>query len=153
MGSSWSPHAGTVCATDLDPEESMTLRDFDPQWPTARSWIEGEHSSRPLAAFGLLGIPLCKGSITPGRCDLTPKAIRDVLKRFSSYDLHAAHDLRELSATDFGALDLAQTLPGDAATEIVEAVEKALQSVDLLTILGGDNTGQSYAFFLNKIDR
>jgi formiminoglutamase len=131
----------------------MTLRDFDPQWPTARSWIAGEHSSRPLAAFGLLGIPLCKGSITPGRCDLTPKAIRDVLKRFSSYDLHAAHDLRELSATDFGDLDLAQTLPGDAATEIVEAVEKALQSVDLLTILGGDNTGQSYAFFLNKIDR
>ena len=39
------------------------------------------------APVALLGAPMEAGSVTPGRCDLAPDAVRAALRRFSTYDL------------------------------------------------------------------
>jgi formiminoglutamase len=118
----------------------VTRRLDDPHWPTAGQWIAGRHRPDPLGTVGLLGIPLCKGSITPGRCDLAPDAIREALERFSTYDLAEGHDLCDLAVRDFGNLALADATPGEAAAEIVAVVSRRREEVDLLVIFGGDNS-------------
>jgi formiminoglutamase len=118
----------------------MTGRPIDPHWPTAAAWIAGDHRSEPSGTLGLLGVPLAKGSITPGRCDLAPRAVREALTKFSSYDLSASCDLRDLAVTDFGDLDVAGKFPGTAAGQIAETVGKCLQKADALAILGGNNS-------------
>jgi formiminoglutamase len=115
-------------------------RTADPNWPTAASWIGGDHRTGPVGTLGLLGVPLGKGSITPGRCDLAPNAIRTALAKFSSYDICTDRDLRDFAVADFGDLDLADELPIDAAPRIVDACERIVEKVDLLVILGGNNS-------------
>lgn len=113
---------------------------IDQNWPTAATWIRGEYRTDPLGTLGLLGVPLCKGSITPGRCDLAPNAVRAALAKFSTYDISTNRDLRDLAVMDYGDLDLADTMPVDASSEIVDACERLIGKVDLLAILGGDNS-------------
>src|SRR3712207_102446 len=64
-----------------------------------RSWrsagdLLGEH---PAAQVALVGAPLAAGSLTPGRCDLTPGVVRAALKRMSVYDLETETDLAALA--------------------------------------------------------
>src|SRR6202162_3001253 len=86
----------------------------DPNWPRASGWLSGAHSPNPACRLAVLGAPLHLGSITPGRADLAPAAIRSVLHRFSTYDLEFNRDLSRIAAIDLGDLPLADTTPGDA---------------------------------------
>jgi len=70
----------------------------DPNWPRASGWLAGETLSEPAGRLAIIGAPLARGSITPGRCDLAPTAIRKALERFSTYDLESARDVRGLRA-------------------------------------------------------
>lgn len=106
----------------------------DKNWPRADAWLTSETGS-----LGVLGAPLRLGSITPGRCDLAPRAIREALHRFSTYDIEADRDLRDLPARDFGDLDLADSTPEQAFVPLSAAVADALQNTDALVLLGGDN--------------
>ena len=107
----------------------------DKNWPRADAWLTSGEGS-----LGVLGAPLRLGSITPGRCDLAPRAIREALHRFSTYDIETDRDLRDLPARDFGDLDLADSTPEQAFIPLSAAVAGALQNADALVLLGGDNS-------------
>ncbi len=112
----------------------------DPHWPRASAWLAGAHAANATQKLAVLGAPLRLGSITPGRCDLTPPAVRAALARFSTFDLETNHDLENIAAWDLGDLDLADLRPDAAFEPLANAVRQALVEADALILLGGDNS-------------
>lgn len=112
----------------------------DPNWPRASAWVSGAHGSNPACRMAVLGAPLRLGSITPGRTDLAPRAVRSILQRMSSYDLEFDRDLRGIAAADLGDLELADRTPEAACEPLAAAVRSALADHDAVVILGGDNS-------------
>ena len=96
----------------------------------------GDHSAARVA---IVGAPLAERSLTPGRCDLAPAAVRAALKRFSTYDLETATDLSDLRVHDAGDLDLKLVSPADAFHPIRAAVEREADARELTILLGGNN--------------
>jgi formiminoglutamase len=125
---------------------TVTMLPHDPHWPTAREWLAGWHVGTAIGVLGVLGVPLSRASITPGRCDLAPCSIRSILGRYTTFDITRGSNLEDLAVKELGDLDIADYLPGDAAEAITSAVSSALQSVDALVILGGDNSVTRSAF-------
>jgi len=78
------------------------------------------------------------GSVTPGRCDLAPAAIRRVLKRFGVWDLVAALEL-DLAIYDAGDVAVQGVSPAEGYDPIRLAVAQAARGRDLLILLGGNN--------------
>lgn len=111
----------------------------DPFWPRASAWLAGEHVDPPLGNLAVLGAPVRLGSVTPGRSDLTPQAVRDVLRRFSTYDIETDVDVRALRVSDQGDLPLAETTLEEALAPLRDAVNQATQQNDAVIVLGGDN--------------
>lgn len=111
----------------------------DPFWPRAGAWLAGQHAEATLGALAVLGAPVRRGSITPGRCDLAPSAVRAILRRFSCYDIEADADLHLVEARDRGDLPLADAKLEDAFEPLRDAVRDALRTADAVAILGGDN--------------
>lgn len=93
----------------------------------------GDH---PDAAVTLIGAGLNERSLTPGRCDLGPKAFRAVLPRFSTYDVETGLDL-DVAVHDAGDLPLKAVSPADALNPVRDAV--AGQDSRALTVLIGGN--------------
>ena len=112
----------------------------DPNWPRASAWLAGTHSADPACRLAVLGAPLRLGSITPGRTDLAPAAVRSILDRMSTYDLESDRDLNRVAASDRGDVALADIAPADALVPLAAAVRGALAEVDALALLGGDNS-------------
>jgi len=94
----------------------------------------GDH---PDARVALVGAPLNERSLTPGRCDLAPKAFRAVLPRFSTYDVETGRDL-STPVHDAGDVPLKAVSPADAFTPIRGAVE-AHGHRALTVLIGGNN--------------
>ena len=111
----------------------------DPFWPRAAAWLAGAHAEKTLGKLAVLGAPLRLGSITPGRCDLAPQAVRAILRKFSCYDIEADADLHLVEARDLGDLPLADLKLEDAFEPLRDAVRKALADTDAVVVLGGDN--------------
>jgi len=86
----------------------------------------------------LLGAPLEHGSITAGRCDLAPSAVRQALGRLSTYDLEDRTSLIAPVA-DLGDVDVTSRTPAEAFGPIVEAVAAATAAHDLTMLIGGNN--------------
>jgi arginase family enzyme len=86
----------------------------------------------------LLGAPMEAGSVTPGRCDLAPGAVRRALKRFSTYDLETGDDLG-LAVRDLGDLPVAGVTPADGFAAIRNGVAEATARHRLTLLLGGNN--------------
>jgi arginase family enzyme len=84
----------------------------------------------------LLGAPLAKGSVTPGRCDLAPQTVRRALKRLSTFDLVERLEI-DVAVHDAGDLAIAELTPAEAFDPIREAVAASMH--DLTIILGGNN--------------
>lgn len=104
----------------------------------ALSWrsiadLIGEHRAAPIA---LVGAPLNERSLTPGRCDLGPRAFRAVLPRFSIYDVETGADL-DCAVHDAGDLALKALSPAEAFEPIRHAV--AAQAHRPLTVIVGGN--------------
>ncbi|MBK8313267.1 MAG: agmatinase family protein [Acidobacteria bacterium] len=111
----------------------------DPFWPRASAWLAGEHNDETLGSLAVIGAPVRLGSITPGRCDLAPSAVRSILRKFSCYDIEADTDLHHLRVNDLGDLPLAESRLEDALEPIMLSVRQALSSNDAAVIIGGDN--------------
>lgn len=75
-------------------------------------------------------------SITPGRCDLAPEAIRKALVRHSLYDADAHVDLSAVAVTDRGDVDLTGKSPEESVTAIREFIG---HDAGCTILLGGDN--------------
>jgi arginase family enzyme len=86
----------------------------------------------------LLGAPLEAGSVTPGRCDLAPDAVRRTLRRISTYDIDTGRELG-VAVHDRGDLALAGLSPDDAFEPIRSAVLAATKRPRLTLLLGGNN--------------
>jgi len=95
--------------------------------------LVGNHPDAPVA---LIGAPLNERSLTPGRCDLGPKALRAVLPRLSTYDVETGLEL-EVRVHDAGDVALKAVSPADAFEPVRDAV--AAQAHRALTILVGGN--------------
>ena len=93
----------------------------------------GDH---PDAAVALIGAGLNERSLTPGRCDLGPRAFRAVLPRFSTYDVETGEDLTA-PVHDAGDVPLKAVTPADSFKPIRQAVES--QASRALTVLIGGN--------------
>jgi formiminoglutamase len=110
----------------------------DPNWPRASAWLGGSHHPDPVARLAVLGAPIRQGSISGGRFDLAPGAIREALGRFSTFDGEV--DVSAVAAKDTGDLALADAKPEAALTELAGAVGGTLDTSDAVVVLGGDNS-------------
>ncbi len=95
--------------------------------------LVGAHPDAPVA---LIGAGLNERSLTPGRCDLGPKAFRAVLPRFSTYDVETDAEL-STRVHDAGDVALKGVSPADAFGPVRDAV--AAQTSRPLTVLVGGN--------------
>lgn len=96
--------------------------------------LVGCHPDAPVA---LIGAPLNERSLTPGRCDLGPKALRAVLPRLSTYDVETGLDLAT-PVYDAGDMALKAVSPADALEPVRDAV-KAQAHRGLTILVGGNN--------------
>lgn len=91
----------------------------------------------PSAPAVLIGAPLNEKSLTPGRCDLAPKVLRETLKRFSTYDLETGADLSALRVFDAGDLFLKACTPEESFAPVREKVSSLAKKFVILA--GGNN--------------
>lgn len=87
---------------------------------------------------GLIGAPMEAGSVTPGRCDLAPDAVRRALRRHSTYDLETGLDL-DVRIHDFGDVPVRGVSPAEGFEPIREAVLEATAGHPLTLVVGGNN--------------
>lgn len=104
----------------------------------ALSWrsladLVGDHPDAPVA---LVGAGLSERSLTPGRCDLGPKAFRAVLPRFSTYDVETGAELAT-HVHDAGDVPLKGVSPADGFGPVRDAM--IAQAGRALTVLIGGN--------------
>ena len=103
------------------------------EWPSIADLLtEGE------ADIALLGAPLEQGSVTPGRCDLAPAAVRQAMKRIGTYDLEAGLELTA-PVRDLGDLPVRGLMPANAFQTIREGVRIGTGRHALTILLGGNN--------------
>jgi formiminoglutamase len=102
-------------------------------WPSVADLLR----NHPAADVALIGAGLTERSLTPGRCDLGPKAFRAVLPRFSTYDVETGETL-EVKVHDAGDLALKAVTPADAFQPVRDAVA-AQASRGLTVLIGGNN--------------
>ena len=114
---------------------------FDANLSENHRWLSIADLVGPFedAEIALIGVPLCEGSLTPGRCDLTPATLRRTLKRISVYDLESETELRDLRVRDEGDLVLARMSPRDAFIPIRDVTHQNVQSSKLVILVGGNN--------------
>ena len=80
----------------------MTMEDSEALgWRSVADLI-GDH---PDAAVALIGAPLNERSLTPGRCDLGPRAFRAVLPAAEAEDF-TIPDLTKIAGHGLGVTDL-----------------------------------------------
>ena len=101
----------------------------DAKWPRAASLIGS--ASSPI---GLIEVPASKTSISPTNANLTPKAIREALARYSTYSYSTGMDLSNLSIEDLGAIED----PDNNEAKTTKAIATA--DKELTIALGGDNS-------------
>lgn len=104
------------------------------EWPSLADLLTADRE----AELCLLGAPLEAGSVTPGRCDLAPQALRSALRRISSYDLETAVELTAPVA-DLGDLPVRGMMPADAFAPIRDGVSAATARHRLTLLIGGNN--------------
>jgi formiminoglutamase len=106
-----------------------------------RSWVS-IHSlltPEPGGAVALVGAPLVRESLTPGRCDLAPNVVRAALKRMSVYDLESRTDLSPLRISDAGDLPVATLTPAESFAPLSQGIGELTRGHALTIVLGGHN--------------
>lgn len=95
--------------------------------------LVGHH---PDARVAVIGAGLNERSLTPGRCDLGPRAFRAVLPRFSTYDVETGAEL-STRVHDAGDVFVKALAPAEAFEPVRDAA--AAQASRALTVLIGGN--------------
>jgi formiminoglutamase len=113
---------------------------FDARWPRASRWLAGDHAPEAPRSLDVIGAPSCLGSITKGRCDLAPAAIRRALERFSTYNPVNGADVRQIRVHDCDDLPIAAQMPAESFPAIRDAVARRVHEETAVALLGGDNS-------------
>ncbi|SFS72350.1 agmatinase family protein [Brevundimonas viscosa] len=111
----------------------MTTEDSEALGWRSVADLVGDH---PDARVALIGAGVNERSLTPGRCDLGPKALRAVLPRFSTYDVETGRELAT-RVHDAGDVAVKALAPAEAFAPVRDAV--AAQAGRALTVLVGGN--------------
>src|SRR5690348_17224840 len=93
-------------------------------WPNLSELVSSEHRD---AAVGLVGVPLAAGSVTPGRCDLAPAILRQILRRIGRYDVETGREL-DTEVADRGDVEVGNRNIEDATPRIIEAIAASTQA-------------------------
>jgi formiminoglutamase len=101
----------------------------DAKWPRALSLI-----GKTDSPVGLLDVPANKTSISQTSANLTPKAIREALTRYSTFSYTTGQDLATTGIYDLGEI------PDPDSNEELTTTTIAGANKDLLIALGGDNS-------------
>jgi formiminoglutamase len=88
--------------------------------------------------IALVGAPMDAGSVTPGRCDLAPAAVRQALRRTSTYDVERGQEI-VAPVRDLGDLPVQGLSPAEGFEPIRAAAAEATKSHKLTLLLGGNN--------------
>lgn len=104
-------------------------------WPNLAEILVGPGEQ---AEVGLVGAPLGVGSVTPGRCDLAPGALRAVLRRIGRYDLDTGHELQS-RVIDYGDVVVDGVTIEQATVPIRRACAQSVASHELTLLVGGNN--------------
>jgi arginase family enzyme len=104
-------------------------------WPNLSDLLLPGGAEAPI---GLVGAPLGAGSVTPGRCDLAPAALRGVLKRIGRYNLDTRHEL-SAGLADHGDVALKGLDIAAATAPIRAAVRASVERHALTLLIGGNN--------------
>jgi len=104
-------------------------------WPNLSEALTGADSGAPVA---LVGVPLAIGSVTPGRCDLAPTALRGVLRRIGTYDIETRRELSTLVA-DRGDLAISRETIEQNTARIRDFVSLSVSRHALTLLIGGNN--------------
>ena len=112
----------------------MNERKTTSSWPSVAELIVGGGP----ADVALIGAPMEAGSVTPGRCDLAPAAIRAALRRFSTYDVETGREL-SLRLLDAGDVPVQAVLPAKGFEAIRDGVAACAADHSLTLLLGGNN--------------
>jgi arginase family enzyme len=103
-------------------------------WPRITDLIVADGA----AEVALLGVPMKERSVTPGRYDLAPDLIRQILRRFSTYDLETGDELT-LRIRDRGNVDVETLTPEQGYEPIRDAARRCTSEHALSLLLGGHN--------------
>lgn len=104
-------------------------------WPNLSDLLQPADAEAPV---GLVGAPLGTGSVTPGRCDLAPSALRAILPRIGRYDVDSQRELSVLVA-DHGDVAMADLSIAEATRPIQSAVAASVSRHELTVLAGGNN--------------
>jgi formiminoglutamase len=107
----------------------------DPRWPRAATWLARADDDPALV---VLGLPTSSASISPSEGWRTPAALREVLRRFSTYD----GDATSTSTRSPSATSVTWTSPNSPPSTALPAIERAVADLDpapVTVFLGGDN--------------
>jgi arginase family enzyme len=104
-------------------------------WPNLQDLLVSATDDAPL---GLVGAPLGAGSVTAGRCDLAPGALRRVLRRIGRYDVETGQEIASLVA-DHGDVPLDGLSIEEATAPIRGAVAASVGRHALTLLIGGNN--------------
>lgn len=110
----------------------------DLYWPRASSLLQRGGCGE--ADVALAGVPWFMASLSPGRCDLGPSALRAALSRFSCFDVEYGIDLQRLCVYDWGDLDVSAQTPECGFAQVVKHLMRVRESAPLMLTLGGDNS-------------
>lgn len=108
----------------------------DPNWPRAATWL-GAAPYESHRSVGVLSVPV-NASITPGRCELAPGAVRHALQRFSLHEFQSGRSLEEMALIDCGEVEARN--PAELVEPLALAQQKGFESHEALVLLGGDNS-------------
>ena len=104
-------------------------------WPSLSDLLV---SPNEACAVGLVGAPLAAGSVTPGRCDLAPQALRNILPRIASYDVDTGRECGGAVA-DLGDVALDDLTIEEATPLIRDRVADSVARFPLTVLIGGNN--------------
>ena len=120
----------------------------DPLWPRTGAWAApaGENQRVDLA---VLGVPTSRTSLSKSSAHLTPQAVREALRRYSSHIVSTSerdgerggeHGLvldEALTIVDAGDVEDPDSIAGEALA--TQAVQRLASRSSLVVALGGDN--------------
>ncbi len=110
----------------------------DKNWPRASQWLAGGRNGHHAFALAVIGVPM-NASVTPGRCDLAPGAIREALSRYSLFDEDASVDLSRIRPKDCGDVVLVGNSPDGNFFRCADLIKRMRMDIASTVLLGGDN--------------
>ena len=110
----------------------------DSLWPTAAGWLTRHHDhSKPLDV-AVIGMPSSARSISATQAHLTPAAVREALRRYSTWSADRGVDFGHITNLDFGDISNPDAADGFERSQAI--LRSIAPHPSLTAVLGGDNS-------------